>query len=103
MVRVPKDETSVKFLYSRSVLGNGSIPFLIKGASEQLSWVRDSQGTELETRRREEATSETGRKCLLTCAVDMLYEEVNYFLQLLRLLLLLLLLPLRTETSKKLQ
>ena len=31
----PKDETSVKLLYFRSVSGNGSISFLIKGASEQ--------------------------------------------------------------------
>ena len=70
-VGVQKDETSLKFLYFRSVLGNGSTPFLIKGASGQLScWVRDSRRVELETRRREEVTSKIGTKRLLTCAVD---------------------------------
>ena len=71
MVRVMKDEISVKFLYFRSVSGNESTPLLIKRASRQLSWVRDSQRVELETQRREEATSEIGTKHPLTCAVDI--------------------------------
>ena len=63
----------------------------------KLSWVRDSRRVKLETQRREEATSEIWTELPLTCAVDISTKKQ------LRPLLLLLLLPLRTETSKKLQ
>ena len=42
------DETSVKFLYFRSVSGNRLTTFIIKGANGQLSWVLDSQRAGLE-------------------------------------------------------
>ncbi len=37
----------------------------------KLTWVRDRQRVQLETRRREEVTSDIGTKRLLTCAVDI--------------------------------
>ena len=72
MIRVSKDETSVKILYFRSVSGNGSTPFLIKGTSGQLSGVGLETVTELSWRLEdEEAMPEIGTKRPLTCAIDI--------------------------------
>ena len=73
----------------RSLSGNGLIPFLIKEANRQFSWIGDSKKRESEVRDWNNAFANM-------CCWHK-YEEVNYFLQQLRLLLLL---PLRIETLK---
>ena len=79
MVRVLKDETSVKFLYLRSV-GIWVDPFPNKRSKQavNLSWVKNSQ--RVGDSKKRGSTSEIGTKHLLTCAVEIsMKKRITFF------------------------